>query len=517
MPLRAHRAHRRRPGVLPILLLLFLAQGTSCEGDTFNVDAIKIDDASGAGDFYTNPITSSTIPEGSLNSSIPRWTTQSCGTCSNKPDPQYLNNRTYTAIYLPPENPYSYNISFQFNGTSIEIYLILSNQAPTSCNFVVDGNSTSYTGTATDAYQYGERAFSLYGLELGMHETMITTEGTPDTANYLNFDYAIFTQPKILIAMSSFNNFTSADPDGAGTSPFPTMLSPSPSPTSSSPNSNLTIRAIAGGVIGGFLAIVVLIIVASFYRHRRLRELEETAHLFTTNPNSNVSRFLPASDEERRHFIPFPAPQSARHIPHRRASTSTYPTTRLSDVTPFTLQSNNPSTHTHSRHPPTIQFSILPQPEPDRREEIRQERQRELNRRLETATTQMRSLKTSYMQDQRRLQNQLQQQRAHELGHGYPGNNGDPNPAIIRIVPGGMPDPIERGLATPGLRQNTGEPMVTPAMLYDMRQQMQVMMDHIQFLRAQQNSPYAQGLTDEPPPGYVDVVASFRHSQLPQL
>jgi hypothetical protein len=51
-----------------------------------------------------------------------------------------------------------------------------------------------------------------------------------------------------------------------------------------------------------------------------------------------------------------------------------------------------------------------------------------------------------------------------------------------------------------------GEPMVTPAMLGDMRNQMQIMIDQIQYLRAQMSSPYNQGLTDEPPPGYVDVV-----------
>lgn len=57
--------------------------------------------------------------------------------------------------------------------------------------------------------------------------------------------------------------------------------------------------------------------------------------------------------------------------------------------------------------------------------------------------------------------------------------------------------------------QHTGEQTVTPSMLTDMREQMQVMMDQIQYLRAQQNSPYTQALTDERPPGYVDVINSY--------
>lgn len=270
---------------------------------------------------------------------------------------------------------------------------------------------------------------------------------------------------------------------------------PTPSPSATPTNNHLTVKAIAGGVVGGFIAILTLILLASFYRHRRLRHLEEAAHPFLGSTSGSTASHKP--EDERHHLIPLSLPQTH----HQQQSSQTFPNSHTSGVTPFDL-------HSTSLPPSNVHFNN-PSSNPEQRDQIRQERQRELNNRLETVTSQMRSLKSSYIQDQRRLHNQTQQ-RAQEFGQGYAGRHLDPDPPVIRLVAGGMPNPTagqSRGGAgeQPGM-QPTGEPMVDPSVLVDMRDQMRIMMDQIQYLRAQQNSPYTQGLTDEPPPGYMQVV-----------
>ncbi|KAF9452099.1 hypothetical protein P691DRAFT_756703 [Macrolepiota fuliginosa MF-IS2] len=441
-----------------------------------------IDDASGVDPCHTPPFTYSTVPSGSPDD-IARWTNQACAGCLNKPDLTRLNDQTYTALFLPPGNNFSYSISFQFEGNSIDVYLVLSNQSTTSCDFKLDDDPNPYISQSIpDAYQYQTLAFSRSGLGPQMHTLIITATGSPDTANYLNFDYANIKPNATMTAASSTNQ---TDPSA----------SPVPSP-SQTPNNHETVKAIAGGVVGGFITILALIIVISFYRHRRIKELESSAHPFFGTSGGNA----PGRSTEAEYLMPPTIPQSSHN---RSQGMQTYPT-RGSGITPFP-PNPNPS------HPPLSEH----------RDHIREERQRELNRYIETVTSQMRSLKSSYVHDQRRMQNQIQQ-RVQDFGHGYnnntarghPGGHPEPNrdpPPVIRIVPGGTLDPVTgrpRGPGGPPDMPGTGEPMVDPTMLTDMRDQMRIMMDQIQYLRAQQNSPYAQGLTDEPPPGYMQVISS---------
>lgn len=78
-------------------------------------------------------------------------------------------------------------------GTAIYVYLFLSDQAPTTCEFVLDDNHTSYTEKTPDPYAYNVLAFSKTGLDLREHNLTIKASGIPDIANYLGFDYANFT------------------------------------------------------------------------------------------------------------------------------------------------------------------------------------------------------------------------------------------------------------------------------------------------------------------------------------
>lgn len=100
-------------------LRLFSLFAFTCALTTGDATPLIIDDAGGPSDYNTAPVIGSTVPPGSSDFSIPKWTTQDCVGCPNRPILEKLNDRTYTAIYIPPEVTYTYNISFQFNGELI--------------------------------------------------------------------------------------------------------------------------------------------------------------------------------------------------------------------------------------------------------------------------------------------------------------------------------------------------------------------------------------------------------------
>src|ERR1700749_4921536 len=103
------------PGALRIFLYSVLATSLSCPVAAASLGLnTTIDDASGATLWHTSPFTNSTIPVGS-DDTVPRWATQACSNCPSAPDLGQIHNRTYTAIYLPAGNNFTYDISFQFN------------------------------------------------------------------------------------------------------------------------------------------------------------------------------------------------------------------------------------------------------------------------------------------------------------------------------------------------------------------------------------------------------------------
>ncbi|KAJ3573104.1 hypothetical protein NP233_g2648 [Leucocoprinus birnbaumii] len=539
MPLCGHRVSHRKPTVLRAFFLFIFPTATICAPSLRDSsDIFIIDDASGSSDFYTSPVIGTDIPADSNNSNTSRWTTQVCSTCPEpRPALENVKNATYTAVYIPAGDPYSYTVSFKFNSTGIDIYFILSNQAPTSCEFLLDGNSTHSTMNTTDVFQYQKLAFSSPLLQMGMHDLTIKAVGSPDTPNYLNFDYAQL-RPSNPLATRTTADLLDTPSGSAILNSSPLESSPtSPPSPSASANPHNTAKAIAGGVVGGFIAIIALILAASFYRNKRLKELEETAHPFTVPSRSSPGSTSPSSDDERRRLMSLSistASSGHRHSrQHSRKLSAQHSSTTITGVTPFTLQSSVIAPESSTRNPPlsTTHFEFS-NPHTNRdshyQERVREERRRELNQRLDTVETQRRALKSSLVQDQQRLQNQQQrraqqqQQRPQQVGNEFNtalNSSGDHNqyPPVIRLIPGGLPDPLPSN--HPGVvpsipdfnvRQSSSEgTTVTPAMLADMQQQIHILTDHIQNLHVQQNSPYAQGLTDERPPGYVDVVNPY--------
>lgn len=324
------------------------------------------------------------------------------------------------------------------------------------------------------------------------------------------------------------SNILSSRPSTTTLTATTTRETDTDTPTSSSTSDpHTTLKAIIGGVVGGFIAVVALITVAAFYRSKRLREIEE-AHPFTRTRSpyglrADGSRLGP---HERERLIPFtlPGPTAPHH--ERDKSSTTAP-----GVTPYDFL--RPSHHTLNM-------------DPENREQRQGERRLELNKRLEAATTQMRILKTSYARDQSRSQDESRRQRQRQRAQrqdkifemnetaANPSNSDPPlvasgasHPAAESMTAGGgsstPPSNPDHPLALIPVRmpqrltpvvedRSLEEPMVNPYALADMRTQMGVMMDQIQYLRAHQNTPYIQGLTNEPPPGYMDAISPYHRS-----
>jgi hypothetical protein len=119
MTRRRRQARHRASGALRLLSLLIFTKTTTCEPIVRDATPITIDDAGSASDLNTTPQTTSTVPPDLTDNNIPRWTNQDCSGCQNEPTLGKLNNQTYTAVYIPPQTTYMYNISFQFSGVLI--------------------------------------------------------------------------------------------------------------------------------------------------------------------------------------------------------------------------------------------------------------------------------------------------------------------------------------------------------------------------------------------------------------
>lgn len=116
---RRNSGYRHGPGALRVFFYSILATNLPRPvAATSFASNVTIDDASSSGRFYTPPLTSSTVPPGS-NDTVARWVNQACSGCSSMPDLKQLQNGTFTELYLPAGNNFTYDISFGFNGMQL--------------------------------------------------------------------------------------------------------------------------------------------------------------------------------------------------------------------------------------------------------------------------------------------------------------------------------------------------------------------------------------------------------------
>ncbi|KAF8998267.1 hypothetical protein BDQ17DRAFT_1411126 [Cyathus striatus] len=432
--------HRRTGAVVILLSLLSCTLADSIVNRT-------IDDSLGDSDphTFTKPL---------YNPPSGVWDDETCQKCAIKPDPSKAFKNTYTAATYNP-GLQNVSISMGFEGTAIYVYFILANNQGdgittlTVANFTIDGQMVGTFRhdpdlTSTDIL-FNQLVFNKTDIPNGVHQLIISTSDV-DFSVFINFDYAIYT------------HVDSVDPAPSSTSSTSTQsFSSSPTTTSSIPsntNPNAKKRSfysIVGGVVGAGAVVLIGAIIGSYFcwkRRARRRQFQPT-HRGVAELNDQD---MPNASDTATMMTPLlPLGNSGADLSgsNQLLSPASKAPTSLSFI-PGDTKSNSYDPSSLSSQSVTAIG----------RDEIRQARQRELQRRLLVIHQEMNEL------------------RAELSTHEVPGASAE----IFEIAQaGGDSDEIVRGMS----------------------EQMQAMQAQIEFLQSQQQSEWAQGLTNDPPPGYT--------------
>ncbi|KAL0946546.1 hypothetical protein HGRIS_012751 [Hohenbuehelia grisea] len=195
------------------------------------------------------------------------WKNAGCGHCAVTPDKLKAFQGTWTsATYNPGLNNISVN--FNFEGTAIYIFFILANNvAPgittkTTANFMLDGvpaGSYLHTPNSSSDLTYNELAFTKQGLLNKNHSFGIVTTGSENIL--VTFDYAMYTFVDQQVPASSPGSSTRSTLSETRSS---TPSNPSRSGSSSRTSSRIAIASIVVPVIFIIIGIIVF-----FKCHRR--------------------------------------------------------------------------------------------------------------------------------------------------------------------------------------------------------------------------------------------------------
>ncbi|KAF8630449.1 hypothetical protein AX17_005426 [Amanita inopinata Kibby_2008] len=440
------------------------------------------------------------------------WEDETCKGCAVQPDRNLAHDGTWTAATY---NPTLQNISItlEFSGVAIYVFFILANanmEGPTittntECNFTLDGQHAGafshFPNMNTYDLVYNANPFSATGLSNTAHQLVISTNGV-DHNVFVNFDYAIYTVETQDGSLTSPSTPTLMPPlAGVPASSFvsslaaslePSVASQSLSPSTSSPSSNSLpktttpssghvvhhpIAIIVGLTVGGVALIVLILLLLGLYSRRRSRDREMAMAMAMATP-------LPPAP----HAIGFNGTPMAAYqdesVSHpllwRDATTHTSDQSRLSTSLsyrrslPSGAMSNDQTLSTLDYTDlSSTQGSLIPlrRDAPRRgsvsssktREEVRAMRQMEIDQRLQSAQREM---------------NNLTVRQSLRLSPNSPASQG---------AGGG------RGSAGGA---EAGEEMEV------LREQVRSLNAQIDHLRVQQQSDWALGLSDEPPPAY---------------
>ncbi|KAJ6604211.1 hypothetical protein DFH09DRAFT_1121977 [Mycena vulgaris] len=402
-----------------------------------------------------------TVPVYSPSSS---WAGSSCTGCAIQPSTSDAFDGTWSAATYN-SGLGSMTVSMSFTGIAIYVYFILANNAgngittTTKANFSIDGTSAgtfAHTPTTSNDLEYNALVFSQTGLSNSSHSLVISTVGSDDI--YVNFDYAIYTHEDAVAATTAGITATTSAASGAASS------SASTSTTSSTP-----VGAIAGGVVGGIilLAAIAGLFVFCRRRHRRMlledltehkpanyqeTSLQPTADLISAAPSVHRNTDLPnhyGSDAQSE------VGSSSRYgsepyAPYRPSTVYTHSVVSTSPGGPVML---SPGSYSDREHEPLYPapgpgFPVPSTPGAQTKAELRRARQMELERQTQEIHEEM---------------DQLTRE-----------------------------EEASRSTAFSGADEDT-------------RRRIREMEEQIKALQRQQGSPWAQGLTDEAPPGYTPV------------
>jgi hypothetical protein len=511
-----------------------------------------------------------------LPATVGVWEDETCAGCAIRPSVLQAFKNTYTAATYNPglENM---NITMQFNGTAIYVFFILANNAGdgittlTLANFTLDGNPPQLFQHAPDLTTtdilFNQLAFAQTNLINAPHTLVISTSGV-DTNVYVNFDYAIYTHDDAVLPSSTPGSSSSTGSPPASSSSITAVSSSSSTTTANSLSSSTNAAApttsnnssvsgtqlgstadakkstptaaIAGGIVGGLVVLVVLALLLVLCLRRRktlsresmeargyvpplmmelstpLEHPSTSVDPFTTPPRSQHSGFenarpgygagLHASTSEMLIASRSNAPMSSESayggyvepslnnaLQNSSANDSaasgsglTYLGSSQAPLRSVTIGDHLSSPHTDG---PLSSSSILnsygKQPASTNVEDIRRARQNELDQRLRDVQEEMAFLSSDITGEKSGRHRSLRRQRT---------VNRDQQAAI-----GGE-----------------GEGEDEEMTMEEMRDQLRQVKDQIAFLREQQRSAWAQGLSDDPPPGYTPASSTSRYSGPPQ-
>ncbi|PFH51669.1 hypothetical protein AMATHDRAFT_58420 [Amanita thiersii Skay4041] len=410
------------------------------------------------------------------------WEDQTCKSCFIQPDRRKAFDGTWTAATYN-SGLKNISVTLEFPGVAIYVFLILANRGVqegtttlTECNFTLDGihaGAFSHQPDLTTVnMEYNATAFAATGLSNDTHQLIISTNDV-DHDVYVNFDYAIYTfsQPDVVSKTSSSTRSTASH-----------------TATSSNGNSKrggLSVGAIVGialGVLAFILASIIIILVCVVHNKRQTRkgspqilnidgralEPSGNAHL---SPSDSVQNSQPTFIQYTPNTPSFYADPVSSHVQSSTTmsqpeTSSLYyhslqeqPTTRPSLpnlITSPTLSSDPMAPETHAVTAVTsAKF----------REHVRSQRQMEIHTRLETAQREMNNLAT------RRSLHHSMRSSSSRTGSG----------------------------ARNGVESTTEAEQEMEAL----REQIRALRTQIDYLQAQQQSDWALGLSDEPPPAYT--------------
>ncbi|KIK61854.1 hypothetical protein GYMLUDRAFT_243025 [Collybiopsis luxurians FD-317 M1] len=500
-----------------------------------------------------------------LPTTVGVWEDNTCKTCALQPPVSSAFAQTYTAATYN-SGLKNISITFEFTGTAIYVFFILANApasgitAATAANFTLDGTTVGSfahsPNSSAPAFQFNQSAlaFSKTGLKNATHQMVISTSGLSQDI-FVNFDYALYTfQDAASDSPSTTPSSTSHDAAASTGSSL--------SDNSGSPSKHTKpLRAIVAAVVGGLAFLGALIVgFVCCSRHRRQKhELlgSEDHDVGNTNPgipqNSNPFT-VPA--QQQYYTSEIGSGYQSTNAYASRPSFSVYGTQVPSETMPSTIPStdrNNESFDSRRRHsrftevslgatssvdsPLQYQnrsvFSTLPSGEivmsagttrdssqaaansatlpPSRnldngslsgssvsyetptppvvatasnpKAELRRMRQRELERQMRVINEEIEELRTE----------------ARERAEGGVAEG-------VSSYEGSSRDSSAVGVAsrssTLRRKRTVGRSADEIADVGQLKDQIKVMTEQIAFLQSQQNSAWAQGLSDEPPPGY---------------
>ncbi|KAJ7573687.1 hypothetical protein C8J56DRAFT_981893 [Mycena floridula] len=455
--------------------------------------------------------------------SVGVWEDATCAGCLIQPDRALAFDGTWTACTTNPGIPLA-SAELSFKGTAIYVFFILVNDPPpdvtagTESNFTLDGTMSGkfvHQPIAGLGFQYNQLVFSAENLPYADHKLLIGT-AAQDHNVFVNFDYAIYSVPDpVIVSSSSSSDSSSAITTSSSTTSSSTTSMPSttifaatnslasssasltssisPADAKSSPlssaaaSSSKTSSGLIAGVAVGAVGVVALLVglFLCFRRHRRQRGASPmldnefpapmmSAEAYLINPypsTTNLDQRAPTISEfsqssTTRRSIEYPRSEYPRSEFPSSASVRSPGTGHQLTRSPTSNTSiSGSSTSPHMSMSMAYGGLALP-PESSSRTaigsgasaaELRQARQLELE---------------DQMQQIQREMNDLQHEAAGRRA------------SSIQTRPQKIRDEEEYELRS-------------------LRAQISQMKSQMEGLQEQAESPWAQGLSSEPPPGYT--------------